>query len=82
MHSARPKRKVRFADQPPRTRSAAPDPTRLKLLWQGRGGNKGFGSRHVGGDYKALGRLSGLTFSTVQEPIAFANRVSVIKSLC
>jgi hypothetical protein len=42
---------VRMADQPPRTRSAAPDPTRLKASLATPGWNKGFGSRHVGGDY-------------------------------
>src|SRR5260370_4024259 len=46
--------KVRFADQPPRTRSAAPTPTRLKASLATRGWDKGFGSRHVRGDYKSL----------------------------
>jgi hypothetical protein len=49
-----------FADQPPRTRSAASDPTRLKASLATPGWNKGFGFRHVRGDYKTLRRLSGL----------------------
>src|SRR6266702_5762450 len=53
-----PKRKVRFADQPPRTRSAAPAPTRLKASLAGPGWDKGSRSRNVYGDYKTLRRLS------------------------
>src|SRR5258708_996028 len=52
--------KVRFADQPPRTRSAAPAPTRLKASLATPGWDKGFGSGHVRGDYKALARFRGL----------------------
>jgi hypothetical protein len=48
----------RIADQPPRTRSAAPDPTRLKASLATPEWNKRFGSRHVRGDYKTLARLN------------------------
>jgi len=49
--------KVRIADQPPRTRSAAPDLPVLKASLATPGWNKGFGSRHVRGDYKTVARL-------------------------
>jgi hypothetical protein len=49
-----------LADQPPRTRSAAPAPTRLKASLATPGWDKGFGSRHVRGDYKTLARFRGL----------------------
>ena len=44
-----------FADQPPRTRSAAPAPTRLKASLATPGWDKGFGSRHVRGDLQDPG---------------------------
>ena len=47
----------------PRTRSVAPAPTRLKVSSATLGWDKGFGSRHVRGDYKILERFRVLTVS-------------------